>query len=83
MEDEVGVRWWNPWEESAPQRKTLSVGDLDRRGKPVFRYRDIYMLYGRDGGRFAFVPGTAHPVLLKAAPGADLTALFARVRPAR
>ncbi len=26
---------------------------LDLRGVPVFQYRDIYMLYGLDGGRFA------------------------------
>jgi len=53
LEDGVGVRWWNPFEESVPDRKTLSVAALDRRRTPVFRYRDIYTLYGRDGGRFA------------------------------
>jgi len=53
LEDVVGVHWWNPREESVPHRPTLVVADLDRRGKPVLRYRDIYMLYGSDGGRFA------------------------------
>lgn len=53
LEDVVGVHWWNPREESVPHRPTLVVDDLDQRGKPVLRYRDIYMLYGRDGGRFA------------------------------
>ena len=53
LEDQVGVHWWNPWEESVPATPNLSVGDLDLRGKPVLAYRDIYMLYGRDGGRFA------------------------------
>ena len=53
LEDVLGVHWWNPWEESVPRKPTLVVDGLDRRGKPVIRYRDIYMLYGRDGGRFA------------------------------
>ncbi|NLF18421.1 MAG: DUF4838 domain-containing protein [Lentisphaerae bacterium] len=53
LEDEVGVHWWTPWEETVPRSPDLAVGDLDRRGRPVLAYRDIYMLYGRDVGRFA------------------------------
>jgi hypothetical protein len=53
LEDVVGVHWWNPWEESVPRQPTLAIEPLDRRGKPAFAYRDIYMLYGHDGGRFA------------------------------
>ncbi|NPV47196.1 MAG: DUF4838 domain-containing protein [Armatimonadetes bacterium] len=53
LEDVVGVHWWNPWEESVPQAPTLTLGALNRRGQPFFRYRDIYMLYGYDEGRFA------------------------------
>jgi hypothetical protein len=53
LEDVLGVHWWNPFEESVPQRKTLQVGNLNLQGKPVIQYRDIYMLYGRDGGAFA------------------------------
>jgi len=53
LEDVVGVRWWNPWEDHVPSQPTLKVAELDERGKPVLRYRDIYMLYGNDGGRFA------------------------------
>lgn len=53
LEDVIGVHWWNAYEESVPKQPTLEVTGLDRRGKPVFRYRDIYMLYARDGGRFA------------------------------
>lgn len=53
LEEEVGVHWWNPWEESVPSLPRLAVTDLDLRGRPVFPYRDIYMLYGNDGGRFA------------------------------
>ncbi len=53
LEDVVGVHWWNPWEESVPSRGDLAMRELNLTGKPVFRYRDIYMLYGNDGGRFA------------------------------
>jgi hypothetical protein len=53
LEDVVGVHWWSPWEEHVPKRPTLKIGDLDLRGQPRFRYRDIYMCYGHDRGRFA------------------------------
>lgn len=53
LEDVVGVHWWNPFEEGVPNTPTLNVPALERRGKPVLRYRDIYMLYGGDRGRFA------------------------------
>ena len=53
LEDEVGVRWWNPWEDYVPARKTLALNALDKQGKPAFAYRDIYMTYGYDNGRFA------------------------------
>lgn len=53
LEDVLSVHWWNPWEESVPRRTTLKVDSLSLRGKPFFNYRDIYMLYGNDGGRFA------------------------------
>jgi hypothetical protein len=53
LEDLAGVHWWNPWEETVPSQPVLRLGAINLRGKPTFRYRDIYMLYGRDGGRFA------------------------------
>lgn len=52
LEDICGVRWWNPWEESVPQQKVLSIPSLNKRSQPAFAYRDIYMLYGNDDGRF-------------------------------
>jgi hypothetical protein len=52
LEDQIGVRWWNAYEEHVPQRPTLHVSFLDRQGEPKFRYRDIYLLYAHDGGRF-------------------------------
>lgn len=53
LEDVVGVRWWTPWEEHIPARQQLTVPPLDVRGKPAFSYRDIYLLYANDHGRFA------------------------------
>jgi hypothetical protein len=53
LEDQLGVRWWTPWEETVPSAPTLQVGALNRRGQPGFRYRDMYMIYGQDEGRFA------------------------------
>jgi len=53
LEDVVGVHWWNPFEESVPEMRSLSVDRLDAKGAPVLRYRDIYMLYGNDSGKFA------------------------------
>lgn len=53
LEDVCGVHWWNPWEETVPKQKVLSIPFLDKRGQPAFRYRDIYMVYGNDDGRFA------------------------------
>jgi len=53
LEDVLGVHWWNPWEETVPSRTTLELAVPALEGKPTFRYRDIYMIYGQDGGRFA------------------------------
>ena len=48
LEDFLGVRWWNPFEESVPRRRRLEVGSISLRGKPAFRYRDVH---GIDGPR--------------------------------
>ena len=53
LEDRIGVHWWTPFDESVPRKPDLKLAARNRRGQPVFRYRDIYMLYGNDGGRFA------------------------------
>lgn len=53
LEDEIGVHWWNAYEEYVPTRPTLRVSSVDRQGEPTFRYRDIHLLYANDGGRFA------------------------------
>ncbi|MBT7165346.1 MAG: DUF4838 domain-containing protein [Victivallales bacterium] len=53
LEDACGVRWWNPWEEHVPRLREAPLLGLQLSGKPGLQYRDIYMLYGGDGGRFA------------------------------
>ena len=53
LEEVAGVYWWNPWEETVPTPGALAVPQLDKQGQPAFAYRDIYMLYGNDNGRFA------------------------------
>ncbi len=53
LEDVIGVHWWSPWAENVPTMPTIEVADLDLSGEPVLQYRDIYTLYGNDGGAFA------------------------------
>lgn len=56
LEDVVGVRWWNPWEEMVPEVQKLKTDGLDLKGKPTFRSRGIAYTYGNwanDEGRFA------------------------------
>ena len=48
LEDHIGVRWWSPFEEFVPRRRSLRLR-IDRvRGAPAFVYRDIH---GVDGPR--------------------------------
>lgn len=43
LEDVVGVRWWDPWEEYVPMIGQLSIrSDLSLHGVPSFAYRDLY-----------------------------------------
>ncbi len=53
LEDVLGVHWWNPFEESVPTNPDLHIASLNLHSKPGLQYRDIYMLYGHDGGLFA------------------------------
>ncbi len=49
LEDSLGVRWWNYWEESVPLLDEARVpGDYDESGVPAMAYRDVY------GGPVAF-----------------------------
>lgn len=53
LEDVAGVHWWNPWEETVPSRSAPPLPQLNKRGRPAFRYRDIFCSYAYDNGRFA------------------------------
>lgn len=52
LEDLLGIRWWNPFEDYVPPQSTLSLGNQDVTGKPALTYRDVYISYGNDEGRF-------------------------------
>ena len=62
LEDQVGVRWWTPYEESVPDRPDLEV-TVDAGGQPVFAYRDIHGVRGptafharnRANGHYSFL----------------------------
>lgn len=58
LEDDCGVRWWNDNDFDVSAVETLDLPILDRRGRPFFRYRDIYRDYGR-------VPEPLTPVRLR------------------
>ena len=51
LEDHIGVRWWNYWEESVPEKKDRSFASLDDSGKPFFTLREVHT--------GAITPGTA------------------------
>ena len=64
LEDELGVHWWTPWEESVPRIDELKIPQVVRRGEPAFVYRDVYGIGGerlfnarnRINGHFTFLP---------------------------
>ncbi|MEI6499524.1 MAG: DUF4838 domain-containing protein, partial [Armatimonadota bacterium] len=47
LEDVVGVRWWNAFEEFIPAKPTLSVDELEVRKQPAFRIRFNFIPYDR------------------------------------
>ena len=53
LEDDLGIRWWTPQSELVPRTLSLTIGKLDRRGKPVFAYRELYYVGGQDGDFYA------------------------------
>lgn len=43
LEEQIGIRWWNHWEEYVPNEPTLTIGNpLDLSGEPAFAYREIF-----------------------------------------
>jgi len=59
LEDIVGVRWWNPYEEDVPSRDSLSLAeDLYREGTPAFHYRKPHMEPQEGADAFHFMAKT-------------------------
>ena len=64
LEDQLGVRWWTPWEQTVPRIVELTMPKIVRRGEPAFVYRDLYGVGGerlfnarnRINGHFTFLP---------------------------
>ena len=52
LEDVVGVRWWNPFEEDVPLKQGMPITGLSLSGKPAFEVRDIFSSYDPDHGQF-------------------------------
>ena len=42
LQQQCGVRWWTPWASRIPRQSTLRVGELERRERPAFEYREPY-----------------------------------------
>lgn len=43
LEDEIGVRWWDPWEEDVPELTAVTIPrNYNKSGNPSFSYRDLY-----------------------------------------
>ena len=48
LEDCCGVRWWFTGDEDVPERLMLNLPSLDRRGKPFFMSRNVFVGDGLD-----------------------------------
>lgn len=57
LEDHLGIRWWNPFEEHVPAQNDLAVPHINRQSKPAFAYRVIHYsftgAYDWHGGQFS------------------------------
>lgn len=39
LERDLGVRWYTPWQETVPQKASLTLQETDRRFQPAFEFR--------------------------------------------
>lgn len=66
LEDDVGVRWWTPYDESIPRLRSLALPAKRRCGQPAFAHRDVTTIDGpaefrarsRLNGHFAALPAS-------------------------
>lgn len=65
LEDIVGIRWWNPWEEYVPETDEIIVEEsFESNGTPSFVYREIYDgLYDVGGDGDGVYPDVEEPSL--------------------
>jgi hypothetical protein len=42
LQQQAGVRWWTPWAEDVPVRRTLEIPELRQQEKPAFEARDPF-----------------------------------------
>ena len=61
LEDVLGVRWWNMWEEYVPSMTDAVIpADYSDSGEPVFTYRDVF--FGETGDSWVrAMPGVTPP----------------------
>ena len=43
LEDVLGVRWWNPWEEEVPTGDAIVPSDYADSGVPAMEYREVFI----------------------------------------
>jgi hypothetical protein len=53
LEDVLGVRWWNYWEESVPTGNAIVPADYYDSGVPAMEYRDVFLWPLQPKNRFA------------------------------
>lgn len=77
LQDELGVRWWTPWDREVPPHPRIVVDDGFRKGRPAFAMRDIFdglsdpRFAARSGlnGHFAHLPAALSPEWQFGSPG--------------
>lgn len=70
LEDVLGVRWWNLWEEDVPAGNATVPADYSASGEPVFTYREIHITTDwRENRNFARLRLNSQSTKLRAAYG--------------
>jgi hypothetical protein len=65
LENHVGIRWWTSAESTIPRKPTLTIGEIDIKHTPRFRYREIFHRDAMTNPAFAArlkLNGHHHPV---------------------
>ena len=73
LQDHLGVRWYAPWFSRFPTSPTLTVPDLEVRGRPAFEYRDPFWFPAFDGDWAARNGSNSQTARLKEKHGGQVT----------